>query len=139
MTRTTLADLTVGDLRALVHYGGSEADTLADALERIAEGNRISHEHEANVREYDAYRTHRQERYGAELASAAAAADEQARGQGDGARMAARQSARAEAAETFEQREPLLEFAEWQDAGRPEVHEIGAVRSAVARVKAAIA
>jgi hypothetical protein len=138
MTRTTLADLTVGDLKRLLQFG-DESFTLDDALRAMAESDRVSCEHQVLYSEYEAYRARRQERYAAELASAAAAANDdlQKRGRGDGERMAARQAARVEAAETFEEREPLLEFAEWQDAGRPEVHEVaaGAVKGAVAKFR----
>jgi hypothetical protein len=90
--------------------------------------------HEADVAEFERYRAHREDRRAAALAAAAAAAD---RGTTSvtptGHGWQRRQDARVEAAEAFERREPRLEFADWQQLGRPEVHgvETGAFRRAM--------
>ena len=46
MARKTLDTLTVGELRALLHYSGPEADTLAEALESMAAATTSTAEHE---------------------------------------------------------------------------------------------
>jgi hypothetical protein len=134
-----LDDLTVGDLRRLVNGGLDESTTIAAALAALAEGDRASELHAADVRAFESYRARRETRRAAALTEAASAADKGARGHGDGAAMAARQAARLETAEAFEQREPLLEFAAWIDLGRPDVHTVGVIRRAVATVAAGLA
>jgi hypothetical protein len=131
-TNRSLDDLTVGELRAVL-ASGDESVTIADALANLAEANRVSAAHEQAVREYNSYVDRRDARHAAALAEAATAADKANRRNGDGARMAARQAARLEADETFERRQPLLSFTEWQSAGNPDVHEVeaGVLRRAV--------
>jgi hypothetical protein len=135
-TNRSLDDLTVGELRRLVHAGGlDESTTVGAALAELAESDRVGELHAADVNAYNAYVDRRETRRAAALTEAAAAADKGARGHGDGAAMAARQAARLETHETFEQREKLLGFAEWVGLGQPDVHEVGVIRRAAQTVK----
>jgi hypothetical protein len=130
----SLDEMTVGDLRRLVHAGADENLTLSDALTTFHESDQASAAHELDLRAFEAYRARRDARHAAALAEAARAADKANRSHGDGARMAARQAARLEADETFAQREPLLAFQAWIEAGRPDVHQVSAIRRVVKAV-----
>jgi hypothetical protein len=132
-TTRSLDDLTVGELRRLLHAGIDESLTVVDALAALHESDQATAAHELDVRQYNAYVDRRDARHAAALAEAATAADKANRTTGDGARMAARQAARLEADETFERRQPLLSFTEWQSAGKPDVLEVeaGVLRRAV--------
>jgi hypothetical protein len=133
LTRS-LEDITVGELRRLLHADLDERETIGAALTALHESDQASAAHEADVAEFERYRAHREDRRAAALAAAAAAAD---RGTTSvtptNHGWQRRQDARVEAAEAFERREPRLEFADWQQLGRPEVHgvETGAFRRAM--------
>ena len=126
-------DLTVGELRRLLFAGLDESLSLTDALTVLHDSDQAVAVHEADTREFEAYRARREARHAAALSDAAAASDKAHRGQHDGARMAARQEARLEADELFARRSPLLDFQEWVELDRPEVHEVevGVFRRAV--------
>lgn len=129
MTRTNRLDqITVGDVRALIHFDGAEDTPIGDALDQIAAANQAAAAHELDVRAFDAYRLRREQRQGAALAEAAAAADKANRGESDGAKMAGRRQARQDAFEHFQIAEPPLDFQQWVDLGKPDVHEINVPR-----------
>lgn len=133
MTRT-LDTLTIGEFRRLMHYGGADTDTLAHALDGMAAGDRVQAAHETVHTAYQAYVTRREDRRGAAIEAAALKASRSTSG-GDGAKMAARQDARLETYAAFEAREPLLGFAEWQDAGEPETPAVSVAKRAATKVR----
>ena len=126
----SLDDLTVGELRRLLHGGMDESLTIADALTALHESDRMAELHERDTAAYEAYATRRAALLAAALSEAVTAADKANLRDGDGARMAARQAARLETAENFDKSHPLLDFADWQQAGQPDVPEVGVIRRA---------
>jgi hypothetical protein len=133
-TTPDLLSVTVGDLRRLVHAGADENLTLGDALAAFRESDRASAAHELVTRQYTAYVDRRNARHSEALAIAAAASDKAHPGAHDGTRLSARQGARLARDEEFALREPLLAFQEWIEAGRPEIHQVSAIRRAVQTV-----
>ena len=128
----TLADVTIGELRAVL-AAGNEGDTIADALAAITEAARVGAAHALDVREYQAYVDRRQARHAQALEAAAATVKVDPR-VASADSWQRRQEARLEAAENFEIREPLLEFAAWIDLDRPEVYAGSAIRRALRAV-----
>lgn len=120
MTRT-IDTLTIGQFRALMRYGGSDSDTVAQALDSITGADRAQAEWETTYAAYQAYVAQREQRRADAIASAAIEANRKTKG-GDGERLAARQAARLEALTEFDAREPLLDFQPWVDAGQPALH-----------------
>ena len=114
-------DLTVGELRRLLFAGLDESLSLTDALTVLHDSDQAVAVHEADTRAFEAYRARREARHAAALSDAAAASDK------------AHQEARLEADELFARRSPLLDFQEWVELDRPEVHEVevGVFRRAV--------
>lgn len=132
----TIDTLTVGEFRRLMHYDGPDSDTVAQALERIAAGDQAQADHEAATMAYNAYVARRDQRRDDAVESAALKANRAAAREGDGAKMAARRNARVQAHAEFEDREPLLAFQEWIDAGRPDTHaQRGVFKRAAAKVQ----
>ena len=136
-TARSISTLTVGELRAVMHWGGPESATVEQALEAIAAAEEAGAAHAATWRAYQDYLARRAQRRQDALEAAAARVT---RGRaGSGERYAARTEARREAAEAFERSEPQLDFQDWIDAGRPDVHTVGVATRALNRVKAATA
>jgi len=126
----SLDDLTVGELRAVL-AGGDESVTVVEAVAALHEANRVNAAHEIDLRAFESYLARRETRRAAALQSAAQAAHKRASSPGSPSAMAARQEARVDAFETFEQHEPLLDFASWVDRGRPDEYAVGVIRRAI--------
>jgi hypothetical protein len=128
----TVDELTVGQLRAVL-ASSDESLTIGEALDVIIEASRVTAAHEIDTRAYGEYVSRRQARHAQALEVAAAAVKVDPRmASADGWHR--RQEARLEAAEQFDIREPLLEFRDWIEHDRPEIHQVGAIRRALRTV-----
>lgn len=141
MSKPTLADITVEELKWLVSNYSPVADTVAVAIENTrratADATDFARQGDA-YRAYEALRAKRRREAGD---TAVDAATQKHRNVTPPSRQhALTAEAQRDALERFEREEPLLAFYEWIDAGEPEIHRVGGtVARAAAKAKALVA
>ena len=134
------SELTVGALRMILRTADNDA-TLSEALEQLAEAKRrqvVEIAHVENQRRFEEYIERRRQRETEQVNTAARDAKEAAIRSApispERAAIVFMQAAHDER-EAFEAREPLLPFAEWVDAGQPDVHQAGGLRDLLTPTK----